>query len=492
MRLLALDQGTTSTRAVLFDASGAPIARAQRELAQSYPQDGWVEHDPATIAQDAIEVLREVLQGSNTRAASITALGITNQRETVVVWERRSGRAIHPAIVWQDRRTAALCAQLRAGGHEAAVSAATGLLLDPYFSASKLAWILDAVPGARARAERGELAAGTVDTWLAWQLTEGAVHATDASNASRTSLYDLHTQDWSEALCTLFRVPSALLPVVSDTAFEYGATAHKFLGAPIPLRALVGDQQSACFGQGCHDPGSMKATYGTGGFLMQNTGDAPLRSRHRLLATQAWRLDGVSTFALEGSFFHAGSAVQWLRDGLGVLSEAAQSEVLARTADPRKRVYLVPAFTGLGAPWWRPDVRGTLHGLTRDTTAADLARAALEATCFQTRDLLDAASADGAPLPDELRVDGGMANNDWMLQALADLCGLPIARPASTESTARGAALLAGIGAGVMEAAASAAKFHAERRCEPRMSEDERAERHAGWLRAVRRSLDEI
>jgi len=490
--LLALDQGTTSTRAVLFDATGAPLATAQRELPQSYPQDGWVEHDPARIAADATAVLRAVLERAGKHAGEIAALGITNQRETVVVWERDSGRAIHPAIVWQDRRTADVCEKLRADGHEESVAAATGLLLDPYFSATKIAWILDAVPGARARAERGELAVGTVDCWLTWQLTRGALHATDASNASRTSLFDLRAQAWSAELCALFRVPFALLPEVRDTAADYGRTASEVLGEPIALRALVGDQQAAAFGQGCLEPGAMKATYGTGGFTMQNTGGVLLRSRHRLLSTQAWRLEGVSTFALEGSIFHAGTVVQWLRDELGLLKEAADAEALARAADPRKRVYLVPAFTGLGAPWWRPDARGAIYGLTRDTAAADLVRAGLESACFQTRDLLDAARADGAELPAELRVDGGMVSNDWLLQSLADLCGIPVVRPAHTESTARGAALLAGIGAGVADAFATAREFRVARRCEPSIGEDERAERHAGWLRAVSRTLAEL
>jgi glycerol kinase len=489
--LLALDQGTTSTRAIVFDGSGAPRAAAQRALPQSYPQDGWVEHDPERIAADAAAVLREVVTQSGARAGDIAALGIANQRETAVVWDRTSGRAIHPAIVWQDRRTASACAALRAAGHEERVAAATGLVLDPYFSATKFAWILDAVPGARARAERGELAAGTVDSWLAWRLTRGAAHVTDASNASRTSLFDLHAQAWSEELCALFRVPRALLAEVRDTADDFGELTREVLGFPVPLRALVGDQQAAAYGQGCLTPGATKATYGTGCFTLQHTGGTPLRSRHRLLATQAWRIGGVASFALEGSIFHAGTVVQWLRDGLGLLRDAAHSEELARAADPRKRVYLVPAFTGLGAPWWRPDARGAIYGLTRDVGPAELARAALEAACFQTRDLLDAACADGATPPAELRVDGGMVKNDWLLQSLADLCGLPVARAAHGEATARGAALLAGVGAGLPEAAAAASQFAAARRCLPRMSEDERAERHAGWLRAVARTLAE-
>lgn len=490
--LLALDQGTTSTRAIAFDARGAPLAVAQRELPQSYPQDGWVEHDPERIAGDAEAVLRDVIARAETGPQRIVALGISNQRETTIVWERSSGRAIHPAIVWQDRRTAARCAELRAAGHEERVAGITGLLLDPYFSATKLAWILDAVPGARARAERGELAAGTVDAWLTWRLTRGASHLTDATNASRTALFDLRAQTWSEELCALFRVPPALLPAVRDTADDFGVTARAAIGAEIPIRALAGDQQAAAFGLACREPGTMKATYGTGGFTLQNTGDEVVRSRHRLIATQAWRLAGRSSFALEGSIFHAGTVVQWLRDGLGLLRDAADSEALARAADPRKRVYLVPAFTGLGAPWWRPDARGAIYGLTRDAGAAELARAALESVCFQTRDLLDAARADGAATPQELRVDGGMMRNDWLLQALADLCGLPVARAAYGESTARGAALLAGVGAGLPAAEAAAASFQAERRCEPRLGEDERAERHAGWLRAVARTLAEV
>ncbi len=489
--LLALDQGTTSTRAIVFDTRGTALGSAQRALAQSFPQDGWVEHDPERLCSDAILVMRGALENARASATAVVALGISNQRETAIVWERANGQAIHPAIVWQDRRTAGLCAQLREQGLEPEISAITGLLLDPYFSATKIAWILDAVPGARARAERGELAAGTVDSWLTWRLSGGAIHATDASNASRTLLFDLTTQRWSPRLCAIFRVPPAILPEVQDTASDFGFIQRELLGAAIPLRALVGDQQAAAFGQGCLEPGSAKATYGTGCFTVQNTGAQILNSRNRLLSTQAWRLKGVSTFALEGSIFHAGTVVQWLREGLGLLGSSQDAEKLARSADSRRRVYLVPAFTGLGAPWWDPSARGALHGLTRETNASDLARAALEAACFQTRDLLDAARSDGAEPPSELRVDGGMARNEWFLQALADLCALPIARSTTTESTARGAALLAGVSLGLQESEEAARSWQAERRWLPRMGEDERSERHAGWLRAVRRTLSE-
>jgi glycerol kinase len=491
--LLALDQGTTSTRAIVFDTEGVPRAAAQRELPQSFPRDGWVEHDPERIASDAEAVLAAALAAAGAAARQVAAIGITNQRETAVLWERASGRPLHPAIVWQDRRTADECARLRAAGHEPAVARRTGLLLDPYFSATKIAWLLDNVPGARARAGRGELAAGTVDCWLAWRLTGGAAHVTDASNASRTLLFDIREQAWSEDLCALFRVPREVLPEVRDTLADFGAIRAGVLGAPVPIRALIGDQQSAAFGQGCLARGAMKATYGTGCFTLQNTGSEPVASRHRLLATVAWRLGGVVSYAIEGSIFHAGTVVQWLRDGLGLVRDAAETEARAQRADPRKRVYLVPAFTGLGAPWWSPAARGAIHGLTRDVNADDLVRAALEAACFQTRDLLDASVADGAVLPQELRVDGGMVRNAWLLQALADLTGLPVARPAITETTALGAALLAGIGCGAIgDPAAAERLWRAAMRCEPRMSEAERAERHAGWRLAVARTLHGI
>ncbi len=488
--LLALDAGTTSTRAIAFREDGAQLAVAQRELPQSFPRDGWVEHDPLRIAADAEAVLREA---ADRAGAPPTAIGITNQRETVVLWERASGRPLGPAIVWQDRRTADVCDRLRAAGHEPEVARRTGLLLDPYFSATKIAWLLDELPGARARAERGELAAGTVDCWLAWTLGGDGRHLTDASNASRTSLFDLEQQRWSDPLCRLFRVPRALLPEVRDSAGDFGMVRAAVLGAPTPLRALIGDQQAAAFGQACLEPGSMKATYGTGAFTLQNTGAQIVRSRQRLLTTVAWRLGGAASYAVEGSIFQAGTVVQWLRDELGVLRSAGEAEARARRADPRLRVYLVPAFTGLGAPWWQPAARGSIHGLTRDAGADELVRAGLEAACFQTRDLLDAAAADGARLPAELRVDGGMARNDWLLQALADLTGVVVERPALTETTALGAAWLAGIGVGALDGPAAAARaWRAERRFEPAMSAAERDERHAGWRLAVARTLHGI
>jgi glycerol kinase len=484
--LLALDAGTTSTRAIAFGADGRPRAAAQRELPQSFPRDGWVEHDPLRIAADAEAVLREAARAAG---GPVAAIGITNQRETVVLWERASGRPLHPAIVWQDRRTADACARLRAEGHEPELRRRTGLLLDPYFSATKIAWLLDHVPGARARAERGELAAGTVDCWLAWTLGGGARHVTDASNASRTLLFDVREQRWSPELCRLFGVPPELLPEVLDTAADFGAARPQLLGAAAPLRALVGDQQAAAFGQACLAPGEAKATYGTGCFTLQNTGERLLESRHRLLGTVAWRLAGRAHFALEGSIFHAGTVVQWLRDGLGLVRDAAETEARARRADPRKRLYFVPAFTGLGAPWWQPSARGAIFGLTRDCGADDLVRAGLEASCFQTRDLLEAAARDGAAALAELRVDGGMARNDWLMQALADLCGLPVARPAVTETTALGAALLAAIGAGLLDPEAARRLWRVERRFEPAMGD---AERHAGWRAAIARTLHEM
>ncbi len=487
---LALDQGTTSTRAMLFSSDGEVVAVAQRELPAAFPAPGWVEHDPERIHADAEAVIRDCLATAGVAPAAIGGLGITNQRETVVVWERATGRPIHPAIVWQDRRTAETCRRLQDEGHQDWVRERTGLLLDPYFSATKIAWILDQVPGARAAAERGELAAGTVDCWLTWRLTGGRVHATDASNASRTLLYDLVHGAWNEELCRFFDVPPALLPEVRDTVADYGAAEVAGLDGALAIRTLVGDQQSAAFGQACFAPGDVKATYGTGCFTVQNTGAEPVWSERMLLTTVLWRLDGATTYAIEGSSFNAGTAVQWLRDGLGLFDDAAETEELARHADPRQRVYLVPAFTGLGAPWWDPDARAAIHGLTREVGRPELVRAALEAVCFQTRDLLEAAAADGAPAPRELRVDGGMVRNDWLLQALADLLGLPVARPAVVETTALGAARLAALGAGYHEGLdAVAAAWRAERRAAPAMPEDEREERWAGWREAVRRTL---
>jgi glycerol kinase len=488
--ILAIDQGTTSTRAIVFDADGAPRGQAQRELKQSYPQPGWVEHDPEEIWSATVEVSRGALAAAKLGSEELAGIGITNQRETTILWERASGRAIAPAIVWQDRRTAAICERLVAAGHGPSVQAKTGLVIDPYFSATKIAWLLDNVPGARAAAERGALAFGTVDSFLLWRLTGGAVHATDATNAARTMLYDIHRQDWDEALLALFGVPRAILPEVRDNATEFGGTAADVLGRPVAIAGMAGDQQAATVGQACFEPGMIKSTYGTGCFLVLNTGGTAVSSAHRLLTTLAYRLEGKATYAIEGSIFVAGAAIQWLRDGLKLMKSAAESEALARAADPAQRVYMVPAFTGLGAPWWDAGARGTLIGLTRAAGAAELVRAALEAAAFQTRDLLEAMAADGAARAASLRVDGGMVANDWTMQFLADITGVPVERPQVTETTALGAAYLAGITTGLYPSrAALAAQWRRERLFEPRMSLDERAERYAGWRDAVRRTL---
>ncbi|GIL40154.1 glycerol kinase GlpK [Roseiterribacter gracilis] len=481
--LLALDQGTTSTRAIVFDERGAALARASRPLVQSYPAPGWVEHDPEAIWTAAREVVADV--SANRR---IDAIGITNQRETTVLWDRATGRAVAPAIVWQDRRTADRCIALQARGVETLIRARTGLLLDPYFSATKLGWLLDQ-QNFRARAERGELAFGTIDSFLLWRLTDGKVHATDATNAARTLLFDIHRNQWDDELLSLFQIPRALLPTVVDCAGPIAKTSDG-----IPITGCAGDQQAATVGQACWAPGTVKATYGTGCFLVVNTGDTPLMSNNRLLTTSAYRLGGKTTYALEGSIFVAGAAVQWLRDGLKLFQRADETEALARAASPSaKSVFLVPAFTGLGAPYWDPQARGALLGLTRDTGIAEIVRAALEAVCFQTRDLTDALAADGVPDLTVLRVDGGMAANDWAMQFLADLLGVPVERPVELETTAWGAAVLAGLGAGVFRDTSETERlWKLDRRFEPSMSSDERDARLAGWKDAVARVRSSI
>ncbi|HLJ18903.1 MAG TPA: glycerol kinase GlpK, partial [Stellaceae bacterium] len=446
--ILAIDQGTTSTRSLVLDAAGRVRGSAQKELTQHYPQPGWVEHDAEEIWQASLATARGALAQACLGARDIAGIGITNQRETTVVWDRATGQTIARAIVWQDRRTAGRCAELRAAGHAASVQAKTGLVLDPYFSATKIEWLLDNVPEARARAERGELAFGTVDCFLLWRLTGGKVHATDATNASRTLLFDIHRQEWDDELLRLFRVPRAMLPTVRDCAGEFGTTPVELLGAPLPVLGMAGDQQAATVGQACFTPGMIKSTYGTGCFVVLNTGTSALTSRNRLLTTLAYRLEGRVTYALEGAIFIAGAAVQWLRDGLGLIKDAKETETLARSADPGRRVYLVPAFTGLGAPYWDADARGALFGLTRDVGRAEITRAALDAACFQTHDLLDAMRADSADLK-SLRVDGGMVANDWLMQRLADILGMPVERPRHIETTVQGAAALAGLAAGL-------------------------------------------
>ena len=486
--ILAIDQGTSSSRAMLFDRDGRPLAQAQREFEQHFPQSGWVEHDPEDIWRDTVAVAKQALAEAGLGAGEVASIGIANQRETTLIWDRATGQAIHKAIVWQDRRTAALCDRLKDEGHEPAIQAKTGLLIDAYFSASKIAWLLDNVAGARARAERGELAFGTIDCFLLWRLTGGSVHATDATNASRTMIFDIQRQAWDPELLTLFDIPAAILPEVRDSNAEFGATPAEMFGAPIPIHGVAGDQQAAAIGQACFEAGMVKSTYGTGCFALMNTGPKAVASRNRLLTTIAYRLSGATTYALEGSIFIAGAAVQWLRDGLKVIGSAAETEALAKAADPSQAVYLVPAFTGLGAPYWDPHARGAIFGLTRSSGPAELARAALEAVCYQTRDLLRAMEADGAAALETLRVDGGMVANDWLLQRLADTLGVAVERPVVAETTALGAACLAGLENGFFDGLDGFAQtWQCAARFEPGMSADERETRYAGWLDAVRR-----
>ncbi|MFG1351829.1 glycerol kinase GlpK [Xanthobacter autotrophicus] len=486
--ILAIDQGTTSSRALLVRRDGTIAALAQEELPQHFPASGQVEQEAEDIWTTVLACCRTVLRQAGAGPSDIAAIGITNQRETTLVWERATGRAIHRAIVWQDRRTADICARLEGEGHGALVRARTGLLIDPYFSATKIAHILDAVPNARARAERGELAFGTVDSFLLFRLTGGRVHATDATNASRTMLFDIHTGAWDDDLLTLFGVPRALLPEVRDCAAEFGTTDPELFGAPIPIRGMAGDQQAAMVGQACFAPGMVKSTYGTGCFALLNTGATPVASRHRLITTIAYQIDGRRTYALEGSIFVAGAAVQWLRDGLKIISHAAESDRLAAAADEGQDVILVPAFVGLGAPYWRPQVRGALFGLTRATGPAELARAALEAVCFQTCDLIDAMHADWPGQGDAtvLRVDGGMTRSDFTMQRLADLLGAPVDRPVETETTVLGAAYLAGLQCGFFPPPDIFAEaWRLERRFVPAMPAEARAARLAAWRSAV-------
>ncbi len=488
--ILAIDQGTTSSRAIMFDAEGLrPLATAQQEFRQIFPASGWVEHDPEDIWSTTAAMCRAAEERAGRGAPD--AIGITNQRETTLVWDRETGKAIHNAIVWQDRRTADLCARLKAEGHEALVTERTGLLLDPYFSATKLAWILDHVEGARAKAKAGRLLFGTVDSFLIWRLTGGALHATDATNAARTMLFDIRRMAWDADILRLLDIPAEMLPEVRDSAADFGETRADLFGRPVPIRGVAGDQQAATVGQACFEPGMVKSTYGTGCFALLNTGAEAVASKNRLLTTIAYRLDGKPTYALEGSIFIAGAVVQWLRDGLKLIREAAETQALAETADPGQRLYLVPAFTGLGAPWWAPEARGALFGITRATGPAEMARAALESVAFQTRDLVEAMRGDWPAMGETvLRVDGGMTANDWTMQALADLLGAPVDRPAVTETTALGAAYLAGLATGLCPAPEEFAKGWAlERRFEPEMSEEDREAAYAGWRDAVRKLL---
>jgi glycerol kinase len=486
--VLAIDQGTTSTRAILFDSAARAVAVAQRELTQHYPAAGRVEHDPGQIWQDALAVAREALAGIDLQR--VAGIGITNQRETVVVWDRASGDPIHKAIVWQDRRTAEECARLKSDGAEPLVRQRTGLLLDPYFSATKIAWTLDTVPGARARAERGELACGTIDCFLLWRLTGGAVHATDVTNASRTSLLDIREQRWDPELCRLFRVPEALLPEVRDNSGQFGTTAVGLFDRQLPITGMAGDQQAALFGQGCFAPGMVKSTYGTGCFMLVNTGDRAVTSNHRLLTTPAYRLDGRTAYALEGSIFVAGAAIKWLRDGLGVIADAAETDSLATRVPDGHGVYMVPAFVGLGAPYWDPDARGSIYGLSLDSSGAHLARAALEAVAYQTLDLVEAMEKDGAGCEAAVRVDGGMAANGWLCQFLADILQVPVERPRNLETTALGAAFLAGLATGVWpDLNALSRTWTCKDRFEPSMTGEKRQKLIAGWRGAVAKTL---
>jgi glycerol kinase len=476
--LLAIDQGTTSTRAIAFDEALQPVARAQQEFAQHFLQSGWVEHDPEDLWQTVLATGRQV--ADQVGAGQIAAIGITNQRETTVVWDRATGRAVHNAIVWQDRRTADFCEGLRA--HEGEIAARTGLRLDPYFSATKARWILDK-HGLHERARRGELAFGTVDSWLIWRLTEGRVHATDATNAARTMLYDIGAGQWDAEICELIGVPMAMLPEVRDCAADFGETTA--FGPAIRIAGVAGDQQAATVGQACFQPGMMKSTYGTGCFALLNTGSEMVSSRNRMLTTIAYRLGGRVTYALEGSIFVAGAVVQWLRDGLGVIGAAAETQAMAERASDG--VVIVPAFTGLGAPYWRPDCRGAVFGLTRNSGPAEMARAALESVGYQTRDLLEAMRADwGGAAKGVLRVDGGMAASDWTMQFLADIIGAPVDRPVVTETTALGAAYLAGLQVGLCPEPADFSKsWELERRFAPEMAEDERSALYSRWQKAV-------
>jgi glycerol kinase len=489
---LVIDQGTTSTRAIVFDARLVPLVTAQEEIPALYPQPGWVEQDPETIWNSVLRTARAALTQRGLQAADIAAVGIANQRETTLLWDRQTGRALHDAIVWQDRRTTAACEALH---HSAElVTARTGLCLDPYFSATKIAWMLDNLPDARTAAEQGRLAFGTVDSFLLWRLTRGAVHAIDATNASRTLLCDIRSGNWDDAMLDLFRIPRALLPRISDSAGALGTVDPNLLGGGIHIAGIAGDQQAALIGQGCLTPGSVKATYGTGGFVLLNTGSACLPSPHRLLTTIAWQRSGCRAYALEGAIFSAGASVQWLRDGLRIIDSAAETETLAGQADPQQPVYLVPAFTGLGVPHWNSRARAAVLGITRGTTHRELARATLESIAYQTRDLLGAMRADGAAggvsIQDSLRVDGGMAANNWAMQFLADMLDMVVCRPQCLETTAVGAAYLAGLGAGLLPEPAEMPTLTPIERCfTPQMAAEERAWRYAGWQSAVIQTL---
>ena len=485
--ILAIDQGTTSSRAIMFNEASEVLAVAQQEFPQHFPQDGWVEHDPEDIWSSTLAVTRQAIAEAGIDAAQVTAIGITNQRETTVIWDRVTGEPIHNAIVWQDRRTADYCESQRAAGLETLVTAKTGLLLDPYFSATKVKWLLDNVAGARARAERGELAFGTIDSFLLWRLTGGQSHKTDATNASRTMLFNIHDQTWDAELLAKLDIPAALLPQVEDSAADFGMAQASLFGAAIPIAGMAGDQQAALIGQCCFEDGMTKSTYGTGCFVIMNTGSLAVKSTSKLLTTVAYRLNGQVTYGLEGSIFIAGAAVQWLRDGLGLIKHAAETEAIATAHPDARGVYLVPAFTGLGAPYWDASARGAILGLTRDTGIADIVTATLQSVCYQTRDLMDAMAGDGVK-PTALRVDGGMVANDWIAQCLADLVPIPVVRPRVTETTALGAAFLAGLQSGVFASTSVLAEqWRQEQEFLPQMPEAQSMALYEGWQAAVAR-----
>ena len=489
--ILAIDQGTTSSRAILFDKQMQVAAIAQKEFPQHFPASGWVEHDPEEIWSSTLETCREALNNANADAGDVVSIGITNQRETTVIWDRETGEPIHNAIVWQDRRTADLCKSLRADGHEAMVTQKTGLLLDPYFSATKIRWILDNVAGARERAAAGKLLFGTVDSFLLWRLTGSKVHATDATNAARTMLYDIRAGCWDEDICRLLDIPMNLLPEVRDCASDFGQTATALFGKPVPVHGIAGDQQAATIGQACFSPGMLKSTYGTGCFALLNTGNQLVQSNNRLLGTVAYQLDGEVTYALEGSIFVAGAVVQWLRDGLGMIGQASETEAMAMAADKSQNIYMVPAFTGLGAPHWDAEARGAVFGLTRNSGPNELARAALESVGYQTRDLLEAMQRDWSGCVDgALRVDGGLSANNWAMQFLADILDAPVDRPTNRETTALGAAWLAGMHSGFyLDKAGFTQNWQLDRQFTPGMAAAERDKKYRGWKDAVSRCL---
>lgn len=490
--ILSIDQGTTSSRAIIFDEKGQNLGQHQLEFEQHFPQDGWVEHNPEDIWQTVCDTVQGAIAKAGIQAGDLTALGITNQRETTVIWDRKTGKAIYPAIVWQDRRTADFCKSLKAQGLEAKVQEKTGLLLDPYFSGTKIRWILDNVPGARAQAEKGELAFGTIDSYLVWRLTGGKTHKTDATNACRTLLFNLKDQGWDSELLDIFQVPEALLPEVVDNCGDIGVAAAEHFGAEIPITGMAGDQHAALIGQVCFEPGMGKSTYGTGCFFILNTGEQLVQSQNRLLTTMSYRINGKPHYAIEGSIFIAGAAIQWVRDKLGLIKDAADTQAIAARSEREQSVYVVPAFTGLGAPYWDPEARGGIFGLTRDTDADDIVTAALQSVCYQTVDLIEAMRKDGANLANTLRVDGGMVANDWFVQFLADILDLKIDRPTVTETTALGAAYLAGLGAGVYaDLSDVVGQWGCDKSFEPAMATETRQRLYDGWLKAVGRISSE-